>query len=94
MFSTIIVCATTLFCAADPAIPSQPATRVPICRCKPRPPNRPMPQRANPQQPATAAAAEKKSNPQVRVAYRPQTEPQDGAENGAKNGPETRTAGN
>lgn len=74
MFSTIIVCATTMLCAADPATQSQPAT--PSQPSVQAPAAKPAePQTANPQQPATATAAVKKIEPQVRVADRPQTDP-------------------
>src|SRR5271157_573585 len=68
-----ILCATVMFCAADPADQSQPATTSQVAEeTQPAQPVRA--QTANRQSTGVIPATDKKLEPQLRVAYRPQAD--------------------
>jgi len=72
MISTVFFCATTMFGLADPAAQSQPAA-TPQSTAQTQVPKTEAPS-VKPQQDKTATPGEKKSEPQVRVAYHPQAD--------------------
>jgi uncharacterized protein YkwD len=70
MFSTFVVCAATLCCAADPAVPSQPAASQPASQAKTAPAAEV--QHIDPQPSPAATTAEKKPESPVRPSDHPQ----------------------
>jgi uncharacterized protein YkwD len=74
MLSTVVVCAAAVFCGADPAVPFQPS-ETPQAAARTRVAESAEARNAEPQPPKAATAAEKNSQSQVRVTYRPQTDP-------------------